>query len=174
VGRAIETAGLPHIHLSVPGQTKPVIVSTGAEIEKWLIGDPDTADARAKARAERAAKHRVWKEFDQRLGYSKARAAEGEAQDDEEVLLETLRETPARMTIGIAGKLHAMLKTGEPREGSPGFPWPRSACCSSAYCASTARRHRTARCMRKVAARRLAASGLSFAIAYKRTAISLG
>lgn len=123
--RLLEIAGRPHIQLAVPGQAKPVIVSTGAEIGKWLSGDTDMADARARARAELATKHRVWRHFDQRLGYSKAQAAESDAQDDEDVLLETFWATPARTGMGVAGKLHAMLKTGEPREGSPEFPWPQ-------------------------------------------------
>ncbi|OLP57671.1 hypothetical protein BJF92_07060 [Rhizobium rhizosphaerae] len=123
--RLVDTIGFPQIDLSVPGCAKPIIVSTTAEIEQWLGSKPERAAERENAMSELAAHQRAWQEMDRRIGYSRARNAERDAQAAEEDLLETLWKSRASTLAGAAGKLHAMLKTGEPREGSQEFPWPQ-------------------------------------------------
>lgn len=123
--RLVDAVGFPQIELSVPGRAKPMIVSTMTEIEHWLGGEAESAIRRERAISELAARHKAWTEMDQRLGYSRAQKAEREALEDEEDLLETFWMTRARTCAGAAGKLHAMLTTGEPRERSDEFPWPQ-------------------------------------------------
>ena len=120
--KLVNAIGFPQIDLSVP---KPIIVSTTAEIEHWLGGKPERAAECEKAMSELAAHQEAWQEMDRRIGYSRARNAERDAQAAEEDLLETLWKSRASTWAGAAGKLHAMLKTGEPREGSQEFPWPQ-------------------------------------------------
>ncbi|OLP55808.1 hypothetical protein BJF92_09265 [Rhizobium rhizosphaerae] len=123
--RLVDAVGFPQIELSLGGRTKPMIVSTKTEIEHWLGGEPESAIRRQRAISELAARQKAWTEMDQRLEYSRAQNAEREALEDEEDLLETFWMTRARTCAGAAGKLHAMLTTGEPREGSEEFPWPQ-------------------------------------------------
>lgn len=121
----VTTVGFPSVKLRIPGQHKPVVVETEAEIDRWLRSSPDTAMARVKARTRLAARREVWDDADERIGYSRTREAERDAQDEYDQLAETLWESPASSSAGVAAKLYAVLVIGEYREDCEEFPWPQ-------------------------------------------------
>lgn len=57
--------------------------------------------------------------------YSAAMLAEREAADQAEELLKVLSKTPATTLAGVAVKLDAVLKEGQPSEDDAEFPWPQ-------------------------------------------------
>jgi hypothetical protein len=61
---------------------------------------------------------------DELVKYSEAKQAEQAAFEIEDRLAEALWNTPANSLEGVAGKLFAVVKKGEPSEGSDEFPWP--------------------------------------------------
>ncbi|TPL35990.1 hypothetical protein [Mesorhizobium sp. B2-4-6] len=66
-----------------------------------------------------------WDAADGELGYSTTLKAEREAADRAADLLDLLSRTPATSLAGVAAKLDAVLREGQPSEDDPEFPWPQ-------------------------------------------------
>ncbi|MEI9406996.1 hypothetical protein [Mesorhizobium argentiipisi] len=78
-----------------------------------------------KAEADFSAHQARWDAADRELGYSAALQAEREAAGRAADLLEALARTPATSLAGVAAKLDAVLREGQPSEDDPEFPWPQ-------------------------------------------------
>lgn len=78
-----------------------------------------------KAEADLTAHQVRWDTADAELGYSAALKAEREAAEGAAELLEMLSRTPATSLAGVAAKLDAVLREGQPSENDPEFPWPQ-------------------------------------------------
>ncbi|RUW45143.1 hypothetical protein EOA32_34900 [Mesorhizobium sp. M1A.F.Ca.ET.072.01.1.1] len=66
-----------------------------------------------------------WDTADRELGYSATLRAERDAAQRAADLLEMLSRTPATSLAGVAAKLDAVLREGQPSEDDPEFPWPQ-------------------------------------------------
>ena len=119
-----ETVGFPNvkIHLS-DGRT--VTLHSFEELRDLVgVSSIDVA-VRAKAEAELAAYQGRWDASDRAIGYSAVIRAEIAAGDRAETLLEALSETPAISLAGVAAKLDAILREGQPSKSDAEFPWPQ-------------------------------------------------
>ncbi|PWJ84380.1 hypothetical protein C8D77_13314 [Mesorhizobium loti] len=87
--------------------------------------DRTDAAVRAKAEADLAAHQARWDAADRAVGYSAALRSERDAADRAEALLQVLCETPATTLAGVAAKLDAVVKEGQPSENDAEFPWPQ-------------------------------------------------
>lgn len=81
--------------------------------------DGDKADADFDAHQAR------WDAADAKLGYSVALMTEREASERATGLLEMLSRIPATSLAGVAAKLDAVLREGQPSVDDPEFPWPQ-------------------------------------------------
>ena len=79
----------------------------------------------AKAEADLSAHQARWDASDRAIGYTATLRAESEAADRAETLLEALSETPANSLAGVAAKLDAILREGQPSKDDAEFPWPQ-------------------------------------------------
>ena len=79
----------------------------------------------ANTEAELAAYQGRWDASDRAIGYSAVIRAEIAAGDRAETLLEALSETPAISLAGVAAKLDAILREGQPSKSDAEFPWPQ-------------------------------------------------
>ncbi|TPI11699.1 hypothetical protein [Mesorhizobium sp. B4-1-1] len=77
------------------------------------------------AEADFVAYQARWDAADGQLGYSATLQAEVEAAERAADLLEMLSRTPATSLAGVAAKLDAVLREGQPSEDDPEFPWPQ-------------------------------------------------
>lgn len=118
-----ETIGFPSATILSNGES--VTLHSLKEIRGSLGVDPVDAAVRANAEAEFAAHQARWDAADTEIGYSAAMIAEREAADQAEDLLKVLSETPATTLAGVAVKLDAVLKEGQPSEDDAEFPWPQ-------------------------------------------------
>ncbi|MDR7225236.1 hypothetical protein [Aminobacter aminovorans] len=66
-----------------------------------------------------------WDELDQEIGYSRARAAEAQAVEAEEEILDVVADTPARSRAGVVAKLTIIVGGGETMGDMSAFPWPQ-------------------------------------------------
>ncbi|AMS44000.1 hypothetical protein [Aminobacter aminovorans] len=66
-----------------------------------------------------------WDALDQKVGYSRARAAEMQAVEVEEEILEAVSATPAQSIAGVVAKLNIIAGGGQSMGDSSAFPWPQ-------------------------------------------------
>ncbi|CAI2934337.1 hypothetical protein [Aminobacter niigataensis] len=66
-----------------------------------------------------------WDELDQKVGYSRARAAEAQAVEAEEEILDAVAATPAQSLAGVIAKLKIIAGGGENMGDTSAFPWPQ-------------------------------------------------
>ncbi|MBT1156703.1 hypothetical protein J1C56_13975 [Aminobacter anthyllidis] len=66
-----------------------------------------------------------WNELDQKVGYSRARAAEAQAVEAEEEILDALAATPAQSLAGVIAKLTIIVGGAENLGDTSAFPWPQ-------------------------------------------------
>ncbi|QOF75032.1 hypothetical protein IG197_31425 (plasmid) [Aminobacter sp. SR38] len=66
-----------------------------------------------------------WNELDQEFGYSRARAAETQAVEAEEEILDAVAATPAQSLAGVIAKLKIIAGGGENMGDTSAFPWPQ-------------------------------------------------
>ncbi len=66
-----------------------------------------------------------WNELDQKVGYSRARAAEAQAVEAEEEILDAVAATPAQSLAGVIAKLRIIAGGGENMGDTSAFPWPQ-------------------------------------------------
>lgn len=66
-----------------------------------------------------------WDALDQEVGYSRVRAAELEAIEAQEQILETATATHAQSLRGIIAKLRIIVGGGESVDDPTAFPWPQ-------------------------------------------------
>jgi len=66
-----------------------------------------------------------WNELDQKVGYSQARAAEAQAVEAEEEILDAVAATPAQSLAGVIAKLKIIAGSGENMGDTSAFPWPQ-------------------------------------------------
>ncbi|WP_426240146.1 hypothetical protein [Pararhizobium sp. DWP1-1-3] len=116
--------GFPVLQLEIPGEDKPIVVSTRQEIDSWLPGDA-MAEERKTARSELAARIKKWNVADEQFGYSRTRHAETQIAGIEEASANTLWEAPALTTSDIIAKLHSIIETEDPGSHFKERPWPQ-------------------------------------------------
>ncbi|WP_395447954.1 hypothetical protein ACHMW7_24100 [Aminobacter sp. UC22_36] len=86
-------------------------------------GEADaTSAAEAVAPVDRQTR---WDEFDQEVGYSRARAAEAQAVEAEEEILDAVAATPAQSLAGLVAKLKIIVGGGDSMGDTSAFPWPQ-------------------------------------------------
>ncbi|MDH4985048.1 hypothetical protein QEZ47_05745 [Aminobacter anthyllidis] len=66
-----------------------------------------------------------WNELDQEVGYSRARAAEAQAVEAEEEILDAVATTPAQSLAGVIAKLKIIAGGAENMGNTSAFPWPQ-------------------------------------------------
>ncbi|WP_432288669.1 hypothetical protein SLT36_29720 (plasmid) [Aminobacter sp. BA135] len=66
-----------------------------------------------------------WDELDQEVGYSRTRAAEAQAVEAEEEILDAVAGTPAQSLAGVIAKLKVIAGGGENMGDTSAFPWPQ-------------------------------------------------
>ncbi|NEJ64906.1 hypothetical protein [Rhizobium ruizarguesonis] len=116
--------GFPVIKLEIPGEDRPVVVQTCAQIDVLLPGDA-MAEARKTAKTELAARLQKWNTADEQFGYSRTQHAETQIARVEETLAKSLWEAPAFTTSDIIAKLHAIIETEDPGSHFKERPWPQ-------------------------------------------------
>ncbi|WP_309083308.1 hypothetical protein [Chelativorans sp.] len=122
--RLARSIGFPRAVVCLPDGEIVTIHSVG-ELDELFDENPGVDAIRAKAEAELAAHQAQWDAADAELGYSAALRAEREAGKQAAELLEALAAKPATSLAGIAGKLDAVLRSGEAWEDCSEFPWPQ-------------------------------------------------
>ncbi|MBT1155888.1 hypothetical protein J1C56_09830 [Aminobacter anthyllidis] len=66
-----------------------------------------------------------WDEIDQEVGYSRARAAEAQAVEAEDEILDAVATTPSQSFAGVIAKLKIIVGGGENMDDTSAFPWPQ-------------------------------------------------
>jgi hypothetical protein len=117
-----ETIGLPSA--AMLSKRESVKQRSVKKIRRSIGVDPNDAAVRAKPEADFSA-HQVRRDAADREMYSAAMLAEREAANQAEELLKVLSKTPATTLAGVAVKLDAVLKEGQPSEDDAEFPWPQ-------------------------------------------------
>lgn len=102
------------IEIHLPSRRATFYASTAEEIDDFLGGRPEMAEAYAAARDRLAALHIEWDEADERIGYSIAVEMEKKACDLRLKLAKTLWNTPAQSVTGAAAKLHSFIEMKTP------------------------------------------------------------
>ncbi|WP_413992465.1 hypothetical protein ACMDCR_10445 [Labrys okinawensis] len=120
-----QTVGLPQIVFVPAIGTKPIRITCARDVERLDASDPTMAALRAQALLQLEQHRRRWEDADRRIGYSAALAEEAAAFDYEQQLAEALWSIAASSLSGVAAKLDAVLRSGEPSEDSDEFPWPQ-------------------------------------------------
>lgn len=67
----------------------------------------------------------LWQRIDGDLDYAQARAAEAQAAQVAEELLEKLARTPAQTPEGVIAKLDVVLREARTHDAPSAFPWPQ-------------------------------------------------
>ncbi|MER8954539.1 hypothetical protein NKH98_17725 [Mesorhizobium sp. M0833] len=119
-----ETVGFPNVMIQLSDGRTATLRSLEALRDVLRVGSVDVTVG-AKAEADLAAHQARWDVSDRAIGYSATLRAESEAADRAEVLLEALSETPAISLAGVAAKLDAILREGQPSKDDAEFPWPQ-------------------------------------------------
>ena len=114
---------LPKVMIQLPDNKIVTLHSLDAIRDVLGVGSVDVAVG-AKAEADLAAHQARWDTSDRSIGYSATLRAESEAADRAEASLEALSETPAISLAGVAAKLDAILREGQPSKVDAEFPWP--------------------------------------------------
>ncbi|MCX8571807.1 MULTISPECIES: hypothetical protein [Aminobacter] len=86
---------------------------------------PETDDQRMQQASVLAARQARWDELDVEVGYSRARAAEAQAVEAEEEILDAVATTPAQSFAGVIAKLKIIVGGGENMGDMSAFPWPQ-------------------------------------------------
>ncbi|MER9925750.1 hypothetical protein NKJ84_23090 [Mesorhizobium sp. M0048] len=122
--KLVDEVGFPKVlpRLSVDRTATPP--SHEALRDVLCVGSVDPTVS-AKAEADLAAHQARWDACDRAIGYSDTLRAESEAADRAQALLEDLSKTPAISLAGVAAKLDAILREGQPSKGDAEFPWPQ-------------------------------------------------
>ncbi|MER9344050.1 hypothetical protein NKI41_25225 [Mesorhizobium sp. M0601] len=120
--RLVESVGFPCVTVRV-SEGEDVTVHSIEALNELLGRRPDMAALRQKAEAGLTAHQARWDEAAEETGYIAALRAERKAGDRAEDLLEAFSMTPATTLAGVAGKLDAVLREGEPWEECSEFPW---------------------------------------------------
>lgn len=122
--KLIETVGFPNV-MVVLSDGKTIELHSLETLRDMLrVGSIDLASG-AKAEADLLAHQARWDASDRAMGYSATLRAESEAADRAAALLEGLSETPAISLAGVAAKLDAILRDGQPSEDDAEHPWPQ-------------------------------------------------
>ncbi|MDR6100481.1 hypothetical protein QE369_000659 [Agrobacterium larrymoorei] len=117
----LQTIGLPQVRVPAAGEVAPVLARSEAEIDALLPGE-DRGGQRDALKRDLVVRAAAWKQADEAEGFSRAKALAHIAGDRQAELLESLWLTPALSTAGMAAKVHAVLRHGEPGPDY-GFPW---------------------------------------------------
>jgi pimeloyl-ACP methyl ester carboxylesterase len=122
--KLLETVGFPSVMIPLSEGRTVTLHSLEALRDVLDVGSVDLAIG-AKAEADLASHQARWDASDQEIGYSAVMRAESEAADRAEAWLEALAETPAISLAGVAAKLDAILREGQPSKDDAEFPWPQ-------------------------------------------------
>ncbi|WP_413989812.1 hypothetical protein ACMDCR_28320 [Labrys okinawensis] len=112
------------VHIPAGGG-KPIRITCARDVERLDRNDPTMAALRTQALSQLEQHRQRWEDADRRLGYSAALAEEAAAFDYEQQLAEALWNMAPSSLSGVAAKLDAVLRSGEPSEDSDEFPWPQ-------------------------------------------------
>jgi hypothetical protein len=120
--KLVETVGFPNVMIKLSEGRTVTLHSLEAVRDVICVGSVDVAVG-AKAEADLAAHQARWDASDRTIGYSATLRAESQAADRAEAFLEALSETPAISLAGVAAKLDAILREGQPSKDDAEFPW---------------------------------------------------
>ena len=120
--RLVAALGFPRVEIFASDQKRPSSAFAAGEIDSLLGIRVENADARKNAKATLRARQQAWDKMDERLGYSRARRAEADAEARLDGLAEALWAEPVQSTAGIIAKLHIVLLRYED-EGRDEAPW---------------------------------------------------
>ncbi|TPK84890.1 hypothetical protein FJ936_13525 [Mesorhizobium sp. B2-4-13] len=120
--KLVEEVGFPKVMIRLSDDRTATPASH--EALRGVLGVMETEVA-AKVEADLAAHQARWDASDRAIGYSATLRAESEAAGQAETLLEALSETPAISLAGVAAKLDAILREGQPSKDDAEFPWPQ-------------------------------------------------
>jgi hypothetical protein len=123
--RLVTAIGFPRVEILAADMERPVVAFTADKIDSLLGGGTETAEVRREARALLQARQQVWDAMDERLGYSRARRVEAEAEVHRDELAEALWVERAQSVAGIVAKLHAVLLRFEDDGPHDEPPWPQ-------------------------------------------------
>lgn len=120
-GELFKAAPAPLDDNTAPGET----VATPIQAADTPRDGISSADTRKTTLAEVARCHHEWDAVDERIGYSRAKAAEDVAAAIEQRFAVELCSNPATSAIAVAAKLHCIVTQGEPGPYNSEFPWPQ-------------------------------------------------
>ncbi|MEK1888256.1 MAG: hypothetical protein AAAB35_11930 [Phyllobacterium sp.] len=121
--RLVAAMGFPRVEIRAAAMEQPVMVFTAGAVDSLLGGGAETADARREAKAILRAQQQAWDAMDERLGYSRARRAEVEAEAHLDKLAAALWTEPAGSIAGIVANLHAVVLRYEDEGPRNEPPW---------------------------------------------------
>ncbi|RJT42316.1 hypothetical protein D3227_00055 [Mesorhizobium waimense] len=119
-----EEVGFPNVMIQLSDDGPATLRSPEALRDVLGVGSMET-EGGAKAEADLATHKARWDAYDRAIGYSATLRAESEAAGRAETLLGVLSETPAISLAGVAAKLDAILREGQPSKDDAEFPWPQ-------------------------------------------------
>lgn len=122
--RLVAALGFPRVEISAD-RKQPVAAFTADEIDFLLGGGAENASARREAKAVLRERQQAWDAMDERLGYSRARRAEAEAEAHLDKLAKALWAEPVQSIAGIVAKLHLVLLRYEDEGPRDEPPWPQ-------------------------------------------------
>ncbi|MET3524159.1 hypothetical protein [Mesorhizobium abyssinicae] len=122
--KLVETVGFPSAIIQLSDGSAVTLHSLEALRDLIDAGSVDVA-AVVQAEVDLAAHNACWEVADRTIGYSVAIRAEDDAADRALALLEALSETQAVSLAGVAAKLDAVLREGQPSKDDGEFPWPQ-------------------------------------------------
>ena len=123
--RLVAALGFPRVEILAADRKRPVAAFTAEEIDYLLGAGAENASARREAKAVLRGRQQAWDAMDERLGYSRARRAEAEAEAHLDKLAEGLWAEPAQSIAGIVAKLHLVLLRYEDEGPRDEPPWPQ-------------------------------------------------
>lgn len=88
-------------------------------------GEPESDQQSTPQAAVLTDRRARWDELDAEVGYSRARAAEAQAVEAEEEILDAVADTPGQSLAGVIAKLTIIVGGGETMGDTSAFPWPQ-------------------------------------------------
>jgi hypothetical protein len=122
--KLVDEVGFPKVVIQLSDGRTVTLHSLEALRDVLGVSSVDVAVA-ANAEADLSAHQARWDASDRAIGYSAALRAESDAADRAETLLEALSKTPSISLAGVASKLDALLREGQPSKDDAEFPWPQ-------------------------------------------------
>jgi len=124
--RIRNTLALPGVSGESGGDTaKAAAEAHGQAADNPAPGNDSVSGNMSAMSPTPAAQQRRWDALDVEVGYSRVRAAEMQAVEAEEEILDAVASTPAQSLAGVIAKLKIIVGGGKNAEETSAFPWPQ-------------------------------------------------